>query len=75
MLTSEQLSVNEEGHLTIGGVDTVWLAENYQTPLYVMNEDTIRRHCKTFRQSVQQYYGGHGLVCYASKAFCCLASE
>ncbi len=71
MLTSEPLSVNEEGHLTIGGVDTVWLAENYQTPLYVMNEETIRRHCKIFRQSVQEYYGGHGLVCYASKAFCC----
>ena len=33
------LSVNEAGHLEISGCDTVDLAEQYGTPLYVMSED------------------------------------
>ena len=59
------------GNLTIGGVDTVALAKKYGTPLYVMDEDMIRRDCKTFQKSIDTYYDGQGLVCYASKAFSC----
>ncbi|MGN0642948.1 MAG: diaminopimelate decarboxylase [Huintestinicola sp.] len=73
MLVSKNLSVNEEGHLTAGGVDTVSLAKQYGTPLYVMDEDLIREHCRSFKGSMDKYYGGAGLVCYASKAFCCKA--
>ncbi|GBE56571.1 MAG TPA: diaminopimelate decarboxylase [Euryarchaeota archaeon] len=36
------LSVNEKGHLEIGGVDTVVLAGELGTPLYVTDEDRIR---------------------------------
>lgn len=71
MFVSENLSVNEKGHLTIGGVDTVELAKQYGTPLYVMDEDLIRKHCASFKNSIDKYYDGKGLVCYASKAFCC----
>lgn len=71
MLVSKNLSVNEMGHLTIGGSDAVELAAKYGTPLYVMDEGLIREHCRSFRQSMDKYYGGNGLVCYASKAFCC----
>jgi diaminopimelate decarboxylase len=73
MFVSKNLSVNEKGNLAIGGVDTVDLAKKYQTPLYVMDEDLIREHCKSFKKSIDSYYGGAGLVCYASKAFCCKA--
>lgn len=73
MFVSKNLSVNEKGHLTIGGLDTVDLAQNYGTPLYVMDEDLIRENCRSFKQSIDKYYGGKGLVCYASKAFCCKA--
>ncbi len=72
MFVSENLSVNEKGHLTAGGADTVELAERYGTPLYVMDEALIRKHCKSFKESIDKFYGGGGLVCYASKAFCCL---
>ena len=41
----ENLDVNADGHLTFAGVDTVELAKKYQTPLYVMDEDRIRRNC------------------------------
>lgn len=73
MFVSKNLSVNEKGHLTIGGLDTVDLAQNYGTPLYVMDEDLIRENCRSFKQSIDKYYGGKGLVCYASKSFCCKA--
>ncbi len=71
MFVSKNLSVNEKGHLTIGGLDTVDLAKEYGTPLYVMDEDLLRENCRSFKQSIDRYYGGKGLVCYASKVFCC----
>lgn len=73
MFVSKNLGVNEQGHLTIGGIDTVSLAKEYGTPLYVMDEDLIRESCRSFKDSIDRYYGGEGLVCYASKAFCCKA--
>ncbi|MGA9141441.1 MAG: diaminopimelate decarboxylase [Methanocella sp.] len=36
------------GHLHIGGVDTVELAAEYGTPLYVTNEDRIRANYRRF---------------------------
>ena len=71
MFTADCLSVNERGHLTIGGCDTVELAKTYGTPLYVMSEEQIRKTCRMYRDSIEEYYHGRGLVCYASKAFCC----
>lgn len=62
------LGVNEDGHLTIGGCDTVSLAENYGTPLYVMDEDTIRQTLRAYRRSIELYYENGGAVAYASKA-------
>ncbi len=73
MFVSKNLSVNEKGDLTIGGIDTVELAKEYGTPLYVMDEELIREFCRSFKQSIDKYYDGKGLVCYASKAFCCKA--
>lgn len=71
MFVSKNLSVNEKGHLTIDGLDTADLAQKYGTPLYVMDEDLLRENCRSFKQSIDRYYGGKGLVCYASKVFCC----
>ncbi len=74
MFVSENLNVNEKGHLTVGGVDTIELAKEYGTPLYVMDEDLLRKNAVSFRNSIDKYYDGKGLVCYASKAFCCKSS-
>lgn len=71
MFISENLGMNEEGHLTVSGIDTVGLAKKYGTPLYVMDEQMVRSACRKFKNSMEEYYGGNGLVCYASKAFCC----
>lgn len=72
MFVSENLSINNNGNLTIGGVDTVHLAEKYGTPLYVMDEQLIRKNCRSFKESIDKYYDGNGLVCYASKTFSCI---
>ena len=71
MFVSENLTVNEKGHLAVSGVDTVELAKEYGTPLYVMDEAMIRSACQRFKKSIDEFYGGAGLVCYASKAFSC----
>jgi len=71
MFISENLGTNSKGHLTISGMDTVDLAKQYGTPLYVMDENKIRKSCEMYKNSIDKFYGGQGLVCYASKAFSC----
>ncbi len=64
-LTAE---VNEKGHLLIGGCDTVELAEEFGTPLYVFDESTLRTRCAEFREEFGRRYAGTAVV-YAGKAF------
>lgn len=71
MLLTNNLNINEAGHLTLAGMDTVELAKEYKTPLYLMDEDCIRQNMGMYRDSINRFYGGKGLVCYASKAFSC----
>lgn len=73
MFVNDCLNVNEKGHLTIGGCDTVELAKEFGTPLYVLDENTIRNTCKSFVNSIANYYDGNGLPLYASKALSCKA--
>ena len=70
MFVSENLSVNEKGHLMIGENDTVELAKEYGTPLYVMDEDLMRKNCRIYKKALDKYYDGNGLILYANKAFC-----
>ncbi|MFH1003086.1 MAG: diaminopimelate decarboxylase, partial [Chloroflexota bacterium] len=56
------------GHLGIGGCDTVALAAEYGTPLYVFDEATLRGQCAEFRTGFGQRYAD-SLVLYAGKAF------
>lgn len=73
MFVSESLSINKKGHLEIGGCDCLDLVKEYGTPLYVMDESLIRKNCRIYRKSMENYYNGNGLVLYASKAFCTMA--
>ena len=71
MFTADCLGLNEQGHLTIGGVDTIEIAKQFGTPMYVMDEEQIRRNCRGYKEAIAQYYDGFGLPLYASKAFSC----
>lgn len=73
MNARESLCANSDGHLQIGGCDTVKLANEYGTPLYVFDESYIRSMMRVYKQTLEKEYGGRGNVLYASKAFSCLA--
>lgn len=69
-MISSCLSVNEKGHLAIGGMDVPELAREYGTPLFIMDEDHIRNTCREYRRAMQEHYGTNFIIAYASKAFC-----
>lgn len=64
----DNLSINEKGHLTFAGFDTVDLAEKYGTPLYVMDENKIREHIRTYKTAMQKYFPAGSIPEFASKA-------
>ncbi len=71
-MLSKNLAINAQNHLTIADCDTVELAKEFGTPLYVLDEDLIRENCRTYKNAMDKYYGGRGLVLYANKALCTL---
>ena len=60
--------VNDKGHLSIGGCDLVDLANEYGTPLYVVDEDTLRKICNDYKDAFKSY--SNIKMMYASKALC-----
>lgn len=79
MFFTGTMRINELGHLEIGGCDTVALAKEFGTPLYVMDEELIRKNCALYRDTFARVYP-NSQVAYAGKAFltkamCRLADE
>lgn len=68
----DTLHVNKSNHLEIGGCDTVALASQYGTPLYVLDEKYVRQVCRAFSNTLSSFYG-NGTIAYASKALSCKA--
>ncbi|MDA8443129.1 MAG: diaminopimelate decarboxylase, partial [Peptococcaceae bacterium] len=66
------MEINEQGHLVIGGCDTVELAQEFGTPLYIMDEDQIRRTCREYYRSFVSRHGNAEVI-YASKTFSTVA--
>jgi diaminopimelate decarboxylase len=64
--------INEQGHLEIGGCDTEKLAQQFGTPLYIMDEAHIREICRKYYQSFVKGLENAEVI-YASKAFSTLA--
>ncbi|MEJ2046982.1 MAG: diaminopimelate decarboxylase [Dehalococcoidia bacterium] len=64
-LTTE---VNSRGHLVIGGCDSLELAAEFGTPLYVFDEASLRSKCAEFKAEFAECYPGTRVI-YAAKAF------
>jgi len=60
--------VNHRGHLVIDGCDTVDLAAEFGTPLYLFDESALRARCREFKDEFGGRYPGT-LVAYSCKAF------
>lgn len=66
------MQTNAAGHLAIGGVDTLELAKDYGTPLYIYDTALIRQRIRGFKKVFEdQNLDYH--ISYASKAFSALA--
>jgi len=61
--------LSDTGHVEIGGVDLVTLADRYDTPLLVFCEETFRARCRAYVEAMQG-----GTVYFAAKSFTALAA-
>ena len=67
MLVGTQ-SINRAGHLEIGGCDTIDLAHEFGTPLYVIDEQAVRQACRAIKRSFAAEWPETDIA-YAGKAF------
>ena len=65
--------INEAGNLEIGGCDLVELAEKYGTPLYVIDEKTLRAVCADYKKAFKKYPKVN--MMFASKALCTMGTS
>ena len=65
--------INEGEKLVVGGCQLSELAKKYGTPLYVIDELSLRTACNTYTSSLKNHYPGDSLPLYASKANSSLA--
>ena len=64
----ENLSISPEGHLVFAGYDTLELAQQYGTALFVMDENRIRQRCREYQQAMARFMPAGSRPLYASKA-------
>jgi len=62
------MEINDEGILEIGGCEVNKIAEEYGTPLYILDEKEIRDNCRAYRKAFEEWYPNSETI-YASKAF------
>lgn len=60
----------KDGVLFFAGQDTVQLATEYGTPLYLMDENKIREKCRIYKNAFEKHFGPGSRPLYASKACC-----
>jgi diaminopimelate decarboxylase len=60
--------INAQGQLIIGGCNTLELAEQYGTPVYIFDEATLRNRCRSYQQEFGKLYPSTQVL-YASKAY------
>ena len=66
---SRTVTRGADGELTVGGVGVRRLAEEFGTPVYVLDEEDFRARCRAWRAA----FGEDADVFYAGKAFLCRA--
>lgn len=72
IMDGHPFEINNQGHLEIGGLDSIDLAKKYGTPLYVYDVSVIRNNCREFVNTFKDL-GVNAQVAYASKAFSSIA--
>ena len=58
--------INEKGNLSIGGVDTIELAKEFKTPLYVMDQELIETTIDKMKEAFQSSRFNKNSLCRES---------
>ncbi len=61
-------TIDSSEKLNIGGCSIEDLVKRYDTPLYILDELTLRNSCRAYKKALEKYYPGLSLPIYASKA-------
>ena len=61
-------SIGSDGKLSIGGCSIEELVKKYDSPLYILDEITLRYSCRAYKKALEKFYPGNSLPIYASKA-------
>jgi diaminopimelate decarboxylase len=61
-------AVNAKDHLIVGGCDTIMLAKEYGTPLYIYDETDLRTRCREYQTEFGKRYN-NVTISYSPKAF------
>ncbi|MEW5822413.1 MAG: diaminopimelate decarboxylase [Cyanobacteriota bacterium] len=64
------MNVNSRAHLEIGGCSAIELSSKFGTPLYIIDEDTLRKTIQDYKLQFSSKYED-SLVLYAAKSFVC----
>ena len=67
----DNIAINQKGHLTFAGMDTIDLAQKYGTPLYLMDENKIREHIREYKAAFSRFFPEGSCPEFASKALSC----
>jgi len=66
----DNLSINEKGHLCLAGQDVCTLAERHGTPLFLMDEERIRKNARTYIDAMKEFMPVGSRPLLASKSCC-----
>ena len=61
-------TIDSDHNLIIGGCSIEDLVRKYDSPLYILDEITLRNSCRAYKKALEKYYPGPSLPIYASKA-------
>ena len=61
-------SIDKNGNLSIANCSINNLVERYGSPIYLLDEMTLRSSCRAYKRALEKYYPGKSLPIYASKA-------
>lgn len=65
--------IDKAGQMVIGGCFVTELVKQFGSPLYIVDELTLRTACQQYRLAFQKFYPGPSQILYASKAWSCMA--
>lgn len=70
-LICENLTIDCNDNLQFANVNVSDMAKKYGTPLYLFDENRIRKNVNVYKKALSKNFGDKGITLYASKAFSC----